>query len=66
MSHDSEVEELIDLVALIHSRSENQLICGGTPLYFTNLYLLGVHDVDREVEGSQHDIAVSIAVVRHL
>ena len=28
-----------------------------------HLDLLGVHDVDRQVEGAQHDVAVSVAVV---
>lgn len=33
----------------------------------TYLYLLGVHDVDREIEGAKHYIAVSIAIMgRHL
>lgn len=28
-----------------------------------HLYLLGVHDVDRQVEGSQHHIAVAVAIM---
>ena len=29
----------------------------------SHLYLLGVHDVDGQVEGSQHAVAVPVAVL---
>lgn len=33
----------------------------------TDLYMLGIHDVHREVKGAQHYVAVSVAIMwRHL
>lgn len=40
---------------------------GPGPQTHTHLYLLGIHDVDGQVERPEHHVAVSVAIVwRHL